>query len=323
MTKPCRIILDVDTGIDDALAITYALAHDEIELAAVTTTYGNISVEKATRNTLALLEAAGRADIPVAAGAKRALTRPYNKTASRIHGANGFGDVELPEPRATARESWAPDLMIEMAKAHPGELTLVPVGPMTNVAQALMKAPEIAGLFRRIVLMGGTIWHPGVPRIPSPVADANFFNDPEAARIVLQSGANITLVGMDVTMQTLFTPAMMERVAESGGPAARACMDASRFYFAAYQEQYPEIEGCALHDPLAVAVAQDPSLVTTEAMQIDVECLGELSRGQVIPDRRKTGTTSPNANVCIGVDRERFVTRFVETLASFQGEPAA
>ncbi len=320
MTNPCRIILDVDTGIDDALAIVYALAHPDIALEAVTTVYGNINVDMATANTLGLLEAAGRSDIPVAAGAKRSLTRPYNKTVSRIHGQNGFGGVELPKPKAAARDIWGPDLLIEMARANPGEITLVPVGPMTNVAQALMKAPEIATLFKRIVLMGGTIWHPGVPRIPSPVADANFFNDPEAARIVLQSGAKITMVGMDVTMKTLFTEPMMDRIEEEGGFASQKCAEASRFYLAAYREQYPDISGCALHDPLAVAVALDPGLVTVESMQVDVECAGELSRGQVIPDRRKTGTTVPNADVCIDVDVDQFVNGFVDALCRFQEE---
>lgn len=322
MPSPSRIMLDVDTGIDDALAIVYALAHPDIELVAVSTTYGNIDVDQATSNTQALLEAAGRQDIPVAAGAKRALTRPYAKTASRIHGPNGFGGVELPDPKVPARDQWGPDLMIEMAHAHPGEITLVPVGPMTNVAQALMKAPEIASLFRGIVLMGGTIWHPGVPRIPSPVADANFFNDPEAARIVLQSGAKLTMVGMDVTMKTLFTEPMMARIEREGGLASRKCAEASRFYLAAYREQYPDIAGCALHDPLAVAVALDPGVVTRQAMQIDVECAGELSRGQVIPDLRKTGTTVPNADVCIDVDVDRFVGGFVDVLCAYQGGKA-
>jgi purine nucleosidase len=314
VTTSCRMILDVDTGIDDAMAIVFALNHPGIVLEAVTTTYGNIDVASATRNTLALLEAAGRDDIPVASGCARALTRPFTKRGSRIHGANGIGDVELPAPKASARDIWGPDLIIEMVRANPGELTLVPVGPMTNVAQALMKAPDIAQKLKGMVLMGGTIWHPGVPGIPSPVADANFFNDPEAARIVLQSGAPITLVGMDVTMKTRLTAPMMDDIAARGGPAARITMEAARFYLAAYQAQYPDITYCALHDPLAVAVAQDPSVVSLETMQIDVECTGELTRGQVIPDRRRTGTTVPNAGVALEVDSDRFEKLFVETM---------
>jgi purine nucleosidase len=314
----CRMILDVDTGIDDAMAIIYALNRKGISLEAVTTTYGNIDVASATRNSLQILEAAGRGDIPVAAGAARALTRPFTKRGSRIHGANGIGDVELDPPKGKALDIWGPDLIIKLVRDNPGEMTLVPVGPMTNVAQALMKAPDIAEKLKGLVLMGGTIWHPGVPGIPSPVADANFFNDPEAARIVLQSGARITLVGMDVTMQTKLTAPMMDDIAARGGPAARIAMAAARFYLAAYQAQYPDITYCALHDPLAVAVAEDPSVVTIEPMQVDVECAGELTRGQVIPDRRRTGTTRPNAGVAIDVDAVRFEALFVETMTAGQ-----
>jgi purine nucleosidase len=310
------MILDVDTGIDDAMAIVYALNHPDIALEAVTTTYGNIDVASATRNTLALLEAAGRSDIAVASGCARSLTRSFSKRGSRIHGANGIGNVDLPLPKTKALDVWGPDLIIERVRANPGELTLVPVGPMTNVAQALMKAPDIAEKLKGLVLMGGTIWHPGVPGISSAVADANFFNDPEAARIVLQSGAPVTLVGMDVTMKTKLTAPMMDEIAARGGPAAKITMEAARFYLAAYQAQYPDITYCALHDPLAVAVAQDPSAVTLEPMQIDVECAGELTRGQVIPDRRHTGTTVPNAKVAVAVDSEAFEKLFVETMTA-------
>lgn len=309
-----RILLDVDTGIDDALAILFALGRPGVTLDAVTCVYGNIDVASATRNTLQLLEAAGHGAVPVAAGASRALTRPFTKAGSRIHGPNGLGGVELPEPRARALDIWGPDLIIERARAEPGALTLVPVGPMTNVAHALMKAPDIAEKLAGIVLMGGTIWHPGVPGIPSPVADANFYNDPEAARIVLRSGARVTMVGMDVTMRTRLTAAMMDDIAARGGPAARIGMAAARFYLGAYQAQYPGIDHCALHDPLAVAVAEDPSLVTCEAMQVDVECLGEITRGQVVPDRRKTGTTIPNALVALEVDAPAFEARFIEAM---------
>ncbi|NIZ10574.1 nucleoside hydrolase [Pseudooceanicola sp. HF7] len=311
-----RIILDVDTGIDDAMALLYALGRPGIELAAVTCTYGNIDVGAATRNTLQVLEAAGRPDIPVAAGAKRSLTRPFVAPAEHIHGSNGIGEVEMPLPKATAQEIWGPDLIIEMVRATPGEITLVPVGPMTNVAQALMKAPDIAEKLQGIVVMGGSLAHPGVPGIPSPMADANFYNDPEAARILLQSGARITLVGMDVTMKTRLSAARMADIAKRGGTAAGYVMEAARFYLAAYERQYPGIDWCALHDPLAVAVAEDPSIVTCEALQIDVECAGEITRGQVIPDRRRTGEQVPNALVATEVDAPRFEELFTEALVS-------
>jgi purine nucleosidase len=309
-----RIILDVDTGIDDALAILFAAWRPGITLEAVTTVYGNIDVASATRNTLDLLDLAGRADVPVAQGAARSLTRPFVRKAVHIHGANGIGEVALPRsPREVVGE-FAPDLIIRLARENPGALTLVPVGPMTNVALALMKEPRLAEWLAGIVLMGGTLFHPGVPGVPSPMAEANFFNDPEAARIIFASGARVTMVGLDVSMRTLFTGAQMDALAAQGGAATRAAMQMSRFYLAAYQAQYPNITGCALHDPLAVAVAEDPSLVTIEAMQCDVECTGEITRGQVVADRRRTGRTVPNVGVCTGVEAERFTARFIGTL---------
>ena len=312
MTPPCRMILDVDTGIDDAMAIFYALHRPGIVLEAVTTVFGNIDVPAATRNTLQILELAGRGDIPVAPGAAQALTRPFVRGAVHIHGGNGLGEVTLPRPSARPLDEHAADLIIRLVRAHPGALTLCPVGPLTNIALALARAPEIAGMLREIVVMGGTLFHPG---IPSPMADANFWNDPEAARIVLRSGAKLTLVGMDVTMQALLTPAMTDAIAEAGGAAA-TMMRIARFYVDAYLRQYPAIAGCGLHDPLAVAVAEDASLVSAEPMQVDIELAGELTRGQMVVDRRATGTTRPNAAVCTGVDVPRFTERF---MAAMQG----
>lgn len=313
MSAPCRMILDVDTGIDDAMAIFYAVHRPGIVLEAVTTTFGNIDLAAATRNTLQILELAGRADVPVAAGAAHALTRPFVRGAVHIHGNNGIGDVTLPDPAVTPRAEHAADLIIRLARAHPGEITLCTVGPLTNAALALARAPEVAGLLREVVVMGGSIFHPGIPGIPSPMADANMWNDPEAGRIVLRSGARITLVGMDATMQTLLTPAMTDAIAAAGGAAA-TMMRIARFYLRAYQAQYPGIAGCGLHDPLAVAVAEDASLVTTEAMQVDVELAGEITRGQVVADRRRTGRLRPNASVCLGVDLQRFSARFIAAL---------
>jgi inosine-uridine nucleoside N-ribohydrolase len=164
------------------------------------------------------------------------------------------------------------------------------VGPVTNAALALVKAPEIAKLLRKIVVMGSTIFHPGIHGPVAPMADANFANDPEAAHIVLRSGADITLVGMDVTMTTSLTPKMIDEVAREGDEAAKTLMRMTEFYVNAYKSLYPGIAGCGLHDPLAVAVAEDPSLARTERMFVDVELRGELTRGQTIADRRGSPT---------------------------------
>ncbi|MCR9134950.1 MAG: nucleoside hydrolase [Alphaproteobacteria bacterium] len=314
MSTQCRMMLDVDTGIDDAMAIVFALNRESITLEAISTVYGNIDVETTTRNTLQILEAAGRTDIQVGAGAARALTMPYHGGVRHIHGSNGIGDVELPAPTHQASDVWGPDLIIKTIRDNPGEISLVPVGPMTNVALALMKAPDIAGSVKQIVLMGSTLSHPGVPGIPSPMADANFYNDPEAARIIFQSGAKVVAVGMDVTMKTKLTSAMIDHIAQHGGPASKITMQAARFYLGAYQAQYPGIDHCALHDPLAVAVAEDPSIVKLEPMRVDIECRGEITRGQMIPDRRRTGKIEPNALVAVDVDSDRFEKLFIETL---------
>jgi purine nucleosidase len=201
-----------------------------------------------------------------------------------------------------------------MAKESPGEITLCPVGPVTNLALAIAKAPEIVKLLRKIVIMGSTIFHPGIHGPAAPMVDANFANDPEAAHIVLRSGADMTLVGMDVTMTTLFSAEMIDDVARDGDKAAKALMRMTGFYLRAYKAMYPGIAGCGLHDPLAVAVAEDPSLARTERMFVDVELHGELTRGQTIADRRLTAVARHNADVCMDIDRPRFLANFLAAI---------
>ncbi len=311
MTAACRMILDVDTGVDDAMAIFYAIRRPGIKLEALTTTFGNTDTVIATENTLKILELLGRPEIPVAQGVARSLIRPYKRMADHIHGSNALGDVELPAPKIKAVDEHAIDLMIRVIKENPGEITLCPVGPITNVALAITKAPEIAKLVKEIVVMGSTILHPGIHGPIAPMVDANFANDPEAAHIVLQSGANVTLVGMDVTMTTLLSTDMMAEITREGDHAAQTLMQITQFYVDAYKTMYPGIQGCGLHDPLAVAVAEDPTLVGLERMYVDVELHGELTRGQTVADRRRTAIPFHNANVAMTVDRPRFEADFM------------
>jgi purine nucleosidase len=314
MPELCRMILDVDTGIDDAMAILYALNRPGIRLEALTTTFGNTDVDTATSNSLRILELAGRGDIPVARGSARSLLRPFVKAADHVHGANALGDVSLPEPAGRPVAEHASDLIIRLARENPGAITLCPVGPITNVGIALAKAPDIAGLFKEIVIMGSTIFHPGIHGIPSAMADANFWNDPEAAQIVLRSGARIKLVGMDVTMNTLLTAPVREDIARNGGRVGAIMMEIADFYVKSYETMYPGIAGCGLHDPLAVAIGEDPSLATTERMCVDIELSGALTRGQTVADRRRTAVDRLNADVCLSVDVDRFVDRFATAL---------
>ena len=316
MTQQCRIILDVDTGIDDALAILYALGRENIALEALTTTYGNIDVDIATRNSLRLLELAGRQDIPVARGVSRPLTHPFNGGAPFVHGENGFGDIEMPPASGKAVDMWGPDLIIEMARTNPGEITLLAVSPMTNVSQALMKAPDIATKLCKIVMMGSTLSHPGIGGVVPPLVDANFHNDPEAARIVLQSGAKLVAVGMDVTMRAKLKAPDIAAIEARGGPAAKAAMQASQFYLAAYERLYAGIDFCGLHDPLAVALAELPELGTFETMSADIECAGTLTRGQMLPDRRPGAPATQLVDVATDVDFEAFSRLFADAVAA-------
>ena len=316
MADPFRIILDVDTGIDDALAILYALGHPNIQLDALTTIYGNTDVDTATRNSLQLLELAGRPDIPVARGVSRPLTQPFNGGAPHVHGANGFGDVEMDPPGTRAVDMWGPDLLIEMARKAPGEITLLAVSPMTNVAQALMKAPDIAKKFRKIVMMGSTLTHPGIGGVVPPIVDANFHNDPEAARIILHSGADLVAVGMDVTMHAKLRASDIDAISASGGPAAKAAMQASRFYLKSYEGMYPGTDYCGLHDPLAVALAEQPELAEYETVSADIECVGTLTRGQMLPDRRPSASKERLVDVATDVDYDRFSELFARAIAA-------
>jgi purine nucleosidase len=314
VSEPCRMIMDVDPGIDDAMAIFYAVRRPGIRLEALTTTFGNTDTAISTENALRILELLARPDIPVAKGVSRSLIHPYVRRADHVHGKNAIGDVELQPPKIKATDEHASDLIIRMAKENPGEITLCAVGPVTNVALALTKAPETAKLLRKIVLMGSTIFHPGILGPAAPMVDANFANDPEAAHIVLRAGASVTLVGMDVTMTILFSTDMVDEVHREGDDAARTLMRMAEFYVNAYKTMYPGIAGCGLHDPLAVAIAEDPSLARTERMFVDVELHGEFTRGQTVADRRRTAVPLHNADVCMEVDRAQFVTDFLAAI---------
>jgi len=305
--EPRRIILDVDTGVDDALAIAYAVRRPGITLEGITTTFGNVDVGQTTANTLRILDLF-QVDVPVAPGADRPLVKTPIVKELFVHGRNGLGDVEMPEPKGSPIPVHAATYISQMARRYPGEITLVPVGPLTNVALCFLQDPVAATLLREIVIMGGAVLAPGNR---TPVAEANIYNDPDAARIVFQSGAKIKLVGLDVTMKALLSHAMADEIALRG-PVSATMMQMTRKYIDFYLKFAPGIAGCGLHDPLAVAVAEDPSLVSTESMFVQVETGDVLTRGQTFADRRKgTGFGTHNMDVCLGVDSNEFIHRFM------------
>jgi inosine-uridine nucleoside N-ribohydrolase len=318
------MILDVDTGIDDALGLLLACAAPAARLLGVSTVAGNVDLTRATRNTRAVLALAGRADVPVWPGCRRPIMREA-EDASAIHGGSGLGHAILPEPPPAAHASNAIDMIVATAKAHAGELVLVATGPLTNVAVALMREPELPRLLKRLVLMGGAYKEGGNT---TPAAEFNIWHDPEAARIVFQSfggdgAAPLVAVGLDVTRRTLLLPDHLSELARrcAGAPHAapllRFLEDATRHYFE-FIEKRDGRRYFVMHDPLAVAAALDPSLIDTVPVAVDVETTGALANGMTLADWRGVWRRQPNAEVAVAVRAERAIETFlaaVERLA--------
>ncbi|MGI9254181.1 MAG: nucleoside hydrolase [Thermomicrobiales bacterium] len=304
MTERIPLILDVDTGIDDALAIAYAVGSPDAQLVAVTTLAGNIGVERTTQNTLDVLDLLGRTDVPVHRGASKPLVRPH-LDAVYFHDVNGLGGAILPHSDREIGADRGPAAMIRLSKARPGELTLVCVGPLTNLAIALNVDPDFGRRLRRLVIMGGAFHVPGNT---TPYGEFNILCDPEAAIEVLQAQLPETIfIGLDVTHQTALKREVWEATTEAlragkAGPAARLASAVAERVFVERG-----LLGTYLHDPLAVAVALDPSLVETESVSFSI-ATGEPERGQ-------TTVVGPGElKVAIGVNAERFGERFHERL---------
>jgi inosine-uridine nucleoside N-ribohydrolase len=306
-----KVILDVDTGVDDALAILYALGSPRLEVLGITTCFGNVDVETATQNTLALVEQAG-SDVPVYKGSHAPLLREWSGPVPWIHGDDGMGNVGLKPAQRKAEAEHAVSFIRRMLETYPGEVTLIPVARFTNVARALMGMPDFATLVKQIVFMGGAAFCPGNV---TAVAEANVWGDPEAAEIVLQSGANLTMVGLDVTMQAWLTDTQLAGL-DASLPYAKALSDAVSFYMNAYGEigKAKGSHGCALHDPLAVALVEDPSLCDVKAYPVHVETQGHHTDGMTVVDARVIADAPANVKVCVALDEPRFLKVFMERL---------
>lgn len=309
-----KIILDLDTGIDDALALAYALGSPELELIGVTGTYGNVEVDTGVANTLALLELFGHPEIPVFAGLPHALaTTSFEvlEISAFIHGRNGLGDVDLPTPSATVREQAAVDFLVESVRKYGDELVIVPTGPSTNIAAAMKADPGFAKN-AHLVLMGGALTVPGNV---SPWAEANINQDPEASDQMFQQAADVTMVGLDVTLQTLLTKEHTALWRELGTPAGTALADITDYYIRAYDTTAPHLGGCGLHDPLAVGVAVDPSLVELLPINLKVDTNGE-TRGRTIGDEIRLNDETKTAQVAVAVDASRFLEEFMARIGA-------
>ena len=318
-----RVILDVDPGTDDAMAILLALNSPEIDVMALTVVAGNVVVGQGIDNALKLVALAGRCDIPVARGAEKPLAQKLT-TAEFFHGENGLGNVDLPPPACKVDARTAPDLIVELIDKYPHEITLVPVGPLTNIALALRKDPSIRSKVREVVLMGGSISGGNA----TAAAEANIYNDPEAARAVFEAGWPLTMVGLNVTEKTLFTRADLGQLAKEKGPQARFA--AAVLGFMVGLAERLRAEGTAMHDPLAVGAAIDRTLITTRDMRVDIETRGEYTRGETVASRHNSSdrrvlrgdrfvvegieTVQPNVHVAVESDAARFNQLFLARL---------
>jgi inosine-uridine nucleoside N-ribohydrolase len=308
-----RIIVDTDPGIDDALALLLALASPEIQLEAITTVSGNVDVELTTHNALALLTLAGRTDIPVARGSKYPLIRQI-VDAANVHGLNGLGDVEIPAPACQAVEHHAVNLLIEKIMNAPGEITLVALGPLTNIALAVRHEPRLIQSVREVVIMGGAL---RVPGNITPSAEFNIHADPHAAHIVFSAGWPLRLVSLDVMQRTMLQRTQFTELAAQGGQVPLFIERMVAFYFEQFLVQRQGESGFAMHDPLCLAAAFQPDLITWEPAYVAIELNGALTLGETVAYFHRPEAPNANMQVSVDVDAERFARLFVKRIKSF------
>ncbi len=315
MSQVKRVIIDADPGIDDMAAILMALASDKLQVEAITTVFGNASVEQCTVNTLRILEAAGRADIPVYQGVGRILTYHEPFYSPHIHGDDGIGNIDAPMPNIKAQERHAVPELIDRVLASPGEITLMAIGRQTNVALAVSIEPRFAESVGEIVVMGGSIHEPGNI---SPLATANIGGDPEAADAVYRSGARVTQVGLDVCNKVEVSGEQQRRVWDSGTAGARMLQSATQFIKDAYRRdnRLYDTDGVQYSDlsPMAYAIA--PELFECVPMHVRVETQGEFARGKTVADLRKNSTAEPNVSVAMGVDADAVTELWADLVSS-------
>jgi purine nucleosidase len=306
------LIVDCDTGIDDALALLYVAADPHAELVAAGSVHGNVPAPLAAQNTLRVLELTELGAVPVTIGAGRPIAQPRH-TSEDVHGRDGLGNTNLPRPLGRLSTESAAEQITRLARERPGALELLATGPLTNLALALLLEPDLPALIPRVVLMGGAVEHRGNV---SAVAEANVWHDPEAAELVFAASWDVTMVGLDVTTRVLLDATMIERFARAESKRARFAARIIRHYLGFY-EKYHGIRACAMHDPLAAAVVTDPSLCRYEELPVRVELHGAETRGATIVDRRHSTCVRghdrrPKVKIALEVDAERFLWRFAE-----------
>jgi len=324
-STPRKVIIDTDPGTDDAIAILLALNSPELDVRGITVVPGNVTAEQGLKNALTLVSLANRCDIPVAGGAQHPLFQK-TITAEFWHGANGLADVPTPPSKCTADPRFAADMIIQMVHASPHEITLLPIGPLTNIALAVEKDPSIVPLVKEVILMGGSISGGNV----NASAEANIYGDPEAAQIVFQAGWPLTMVGLDVGDKTLYGHPQLDQLRKTHGPQNDFLVGVFEFLLG-LEVKYGTGGGTPMYDPLAIAQAIDSTILTTLPMHVDVETRGDYTRGETVANRRNSvernvlhgdryvieglDTVPANAHVAVNVDPEKFFQLFNSRLA--------
>jgi purine nucleosidase len=316
--REMKLIIDCDTGIDDALALLYVIASDEAELLAVTCTAGNVSARQVAENTRGLLELVGRPDVEVALGREMPLVRPL-VIAPETHGPKGVGYAELPDPSTPLSARHSADLIIAEAKRAPRQITLITTGPLTNLAVALVREPELPRLLRGLVVMGGSYRSLGNT---APTTEWNVACDPEAMAVVLagweaaEGVSRPVALGLDVTERAKMTPDHMRLLhAAAGDPPGSSVLtfidEALRFYMD-FHSRYDGFYGAFIHDALAVAAALDPTLIKTESVPVEVELSGRWTTGETVTDWRRSWGRPANLDIAVSANVVEFFARFID-----------
>jgi purine nucleosidase len=312
MVAKRRIIIDTDPGQDDAVAIMLALASSyEIEVAAIVTVAGNVSLEQTSRNACMVLELAARTDVPVYAGCAAPMQRAH-VAATHVHGPSGLDGPTLPPPTMTLQTKHGVDFLVDtLIAAEAGTYTLCTLGPLTNIANAFVRAPKIASQLREIVMMGGAYFEVGNI---TPAAEFNIYVDPEAADIVMRSGVPITMLPLDVTHRALATRGRLERIGSLGNRCGKVIFDMLNFSQRFDLDKYGW-EGAPMHDPCVIAYLLNPDLFSGRTINVSIETLSALTRGMTVADYWKITDRTRNVAYMRDVDAEGFYTLLTERLA--------
>jgi purine nucleosidase len=304
-----HIILDTDPGIDDSLAILLALASPEVVLKGISTIHGNVSAEQVTKNALSILELSNASHIPVYKGCDLPLVKE-SLLSPETHGSTGLGYAKLPEPKTQLQSQHGSDFMIEQIMSHPKEITLVAIGPLTNIALAIRKEPRIVENVKEVFIMGGAIQSPGNT---TALAEFNTYVDPHAAHIVFHSGMPMILTPLDVTYECIFLKEDLARLQKIDSPITKFISDATRFYME-FHDEYQKIDGCAINDPMTLALTFMPEICDLQELAVDVDITPGVGLGNTFADFYNYEKKKPNMKVAMSVRSRVFMELFLKRM---------